>query len=236
MELHGVEVTWLGHAAIRLRLSDGTVLLIDPWLTGNPSCPEPEHEQDRVDAIFVTHGHFDHIGSTASLARAHGAPVFAIHEIAVYLEAAGVTQVTGSNKGGSIEGPGGVSAALVDAVHSSGISGDEGIIPGGEAAGWIIDVPDGPTFYHAGDTGVFGDMRLIGELWAPDIGFLPIGGHYTMGAEHAAKAADMLGLSAVVPIHFGTFPILAGTPDELAQALSGTGVELAALDIGVPVS
>jgi L-ascorbate metabolism protein UlaG (beta-lactamase superfamily) len=235
MNLHGVELTWLGHASIRLRLTDGTVLLIDPWLEGNPACPEAEHSQDRVDGVYITHGHFDHIGDTLALSTAHSPQVFAIHEISVFLESQGVGNVVGSNKGGSVTGPGGITATLVDAVHSSGMSGDEGIIPGGEAAGWILAVPDGPTVYHAGDTTVFGDMQLIGELWSPDLALLPIGGHYTMGPDHAAVAARMLGVSAVVPIHYGTFPILDGTPIELLAALEGSDIEVIEATAGVPI-
>lgn len=236
MDLNGHEVTWLGHSAIRVRLANGLVALVDPWLTDNPSCPEEEHNQEQVDAIFVTHGHFDHLGDTAALATTHGAPVFAIHEVALHLEAVGVDGVVGSNKGGTVEAPGGIAATLVDAVHSAGISGENGAIAGGEAAGWILALPGGPTLYHAGDTAVFRDMSLIAELWAPDVAFLPIGGHFTMGPDHAARAARMLGASTVVPIHFGTFPILAGTPEELQAALEGSDIEVAALEIGVPVT
>jgi len=235
MDLKGVELTWLGHAAIRLRLTDGTVLLIDPWLSGNPACPDAEQEQERVDAVYLTHGHFDHIGSTREIAGQHEPQIFAIHEIAVYLEGIGVGNVVGSNKGGTVVGPGDVAATLVDAVHSSGLSGDDGIVPGGEAAGWVLAVPGGPTVYHAGDTAVFGDMALIGELWSPDLALLPIGGHYTMGPVHAARAAELLGVSAVVPIHYGTFPILAGTPAEFATALQGTRIEMVEAEAGVPI-
>jgi L-ascorbate metabolism protein UlaG (beta-lactamase superfamily) len=235
MNLQGVEITWLGHASIRLRLEDGTVLLIDPWLEGNPACPDAEHSQERVDGVFITHGHFDHIGSTVALAAAHAPQVFAIHEIAVFLESQGVGNVVGSNKGGTVIGPGEVAATLVDAVHSSGISGDDGIVPGGEAAGWVLAVPGGPTIYHAGDTTVFGDMSLIGELWSPDLALLPIGGHYTMGPDHAARAARMLGVSAVMPIHYGTFPILDGTPIELLAALEGSDIEVIEATAGVPI-
>ena len=153
----------------------------------------------------------------------------------MFLESQGVGNVVGSNKGGSVTGPGGVTATLVDAVHSSGMSSDEGIIPGGEAAGWVLAVPNGPTVYHAGDTTVFGDMQLIGELWSPDLALLPIGGHYTMGPDHAAVAARMLGVSAVVPIHYGTFPILDGTPAELAAALDGSGIEMIEAMAGVAI-
>lgn len=235
MDLQGVEVTWLGHATIRLRLNDATVILIDPWLRGNPSCPDEEHEQDRVDSIYITHGHFDHIGDTLTLAQAHDPSIFAIHEVAEYLGASGADNVVGSNKGGTVEGPGGVSATLVDAAHSGGISAESGIVAGGEAAGWVLSIPAGPTFYHSGDTAVFGDMELIAKLWSPDIAFLPIGGHFTMGPDQAALAARMLGVGAVVPIHFGTFPVLAGTPAELTTALEGSGIEVIEAPIGKPL-
>lgn len=235
MDLHGVELTWLGHASVRLRMVDGTTVFIDPWLAGNPTCPESEHHPTRADAIYITHGHFDHIGDSVGLAAATGAQVFAIHEVATWLEGRGVKNVTGSNKGGAVDGPGGIKAILTDAVHSSGISGDEGIEAGGEAAGWILDVPDGPTFYHAGDTTVFGDMKLIKKIYHPDIALLPIGGHYTMGPGLAARAGRRLGVKTVIPIHYGTFPILAGTPDQLRE-FAGDDFEVAALEIGVPVS
>ena len=236
MDLQGVELTWLGHAAFRLRLKDGTVLLIDPWLSGNPACPDAEREQERVDAIYLTHGHFDHFGDTEAIAAKHEPQIFAIHEIAVYLEGLGVANVVGSNKGGTVVGPGEVAATLVDAVHSSGLSGEDGILPGGEAAGWVLAVPGGPTVYHAGDTAVFGDMALIGELWSPDLALLPIGGHFTMGPVHAARAARLLGVSAVIPIHYGTFPILAGTPVDLAAALGSSGIEVIEATAGVPIT
>ena len=235
MRLRGVELTWLGHAAIRLRLGDGTTVFIDPWLSGNPACPESEHTQERADAIFITHGHFDHIGDTVALAAATGAQVFAIHEVAVWLEAQGVQNVVGSNKGGVVTAPGGIRAVLTDAVHSSGISGDQGVSAGGEAAGWILDVPDGPVFYHAGDTTLFGDMKLIRKVYGPSIAFLPIGGHYTMGPGVAAKAGKMLGVRTVVPIHYGTFPILTGTPEQLADKAKDD-FKVVALEIGVPVT
>ncbi len=234
MDLRGVELTWLGHGAVRLALGDGTTVMIDPWLDGNPACPEEVAEQERVDTIYITHGHFDHFGEAPALAQRTGAAVHAIHEIAVYLESHGVHAI-GSNKGGTVECAGGIKATLVDAVHSSGISGDPGIIPGGEAAGWVLEVPDGPTIYHAGDTAVFGDMALIGELWSPDIALLPIGGHFTMGPAHAARAGRLLGAPTVIPIHYGTFPILAGTPAALEEAADGA-FEVVELAIGSPAS
>ena len=233
MNFAGLEVTWLGHAAVRIRTDDGTTVLIDPWLKGNPSCPESEHAQERVDAIFLTHGHFDHVGDTLEIARATGAQVHAIHEIALWLESQD-TKAVGSNKGGTVSSVGGIKASLTDAVHSSGISGDSGIIPGGEAGGWVLEFPGGPTLYHAGDTMVFGDMALIRDIWKPDVAFLPIGGWYTMGPEQATIAGRVLEVEAVVPIHFGTFPILDGTPSELAEGASGA-FEVAQMEIGVPV-
>jgi L-ascorbate metabolism protein UlaG (beta-lactamase superfamily) len=233
MDFGGLEVTWLGHASIRIRTGDGTTVLIDPWLEGNPGCPESEYSQERVDAIFVTHGHFDHVGNTVEIAEATGAQVHAIHEIAVWLESVGVENAVGSNKGGTVESVAGIRASLTTAVHSSGISGEAGIVPGGEAGGWVLEFPDGPTLYHAGDTMVFGDMSLIREIWLPDVAFLPIGGWYTMGPQQAAMAARLLEVETVVPIHYGTFPILTGTPEELREAASGA-FDVTALEIGAP--
>lgn len=235
MNLRGLELTWLGHATFRIRTGHGTTIYVDPWLDGNPSCPAAEHHPDRVDAIFVTHGHFDHFGSVPELAARLGPQVFCIHEIGVYLEGLGVGGAVGCNKGGTVEGPGGVRATMVDAVHSGGITTEDGIVDGGTPAGWVLDFPKGPTIYHAGDTSVFGDMALIAEMHLPQIALLPIGGHYTMGPPEAARAARMLGVKTVVPMHYGTFPVLAGTPEELATELSGSGIEVAALQIGVPV-
>lgn len=234
MNLQGLEITWLGHAATRIRMGDGTTVLIDPWLEGNPSCPTSEYAQERVDAIFITHGHFDHYGKADELAKQSGAPVFAIHEVASYLAGRGVEEAIGSNKGGTVQSIAGIEATLVDAVHSGGISGDHGIVAGGEAAGWILEFPGGPTIYHVGDTALFSDLKLIGDIWRPDIALLPIGGWYTMGPREAARAGQWIGAETVIPVHYGTFPILAGTPAELADHAGGA-FEVAALEIGVPV-
>jgi len=234
MDLKGLELTWLGHAATRIRTDDGTTLLVDPWLT-SPNGVESEHHPDRVDALFITHGHADHFGDTLDIVQNTGAEVHAIHEICVWLGDQGVENVVGSNKGGRVDTVAGIGATMTTAVHSSGLNGDQGLVPGGEAGGWILEFPGGPTIYHAGDTMVFGDMALIKELWAPDIALLPIGGWYTMDPRQAAMAGKMLGVSTVVPIHFGTFPILAGTPAELSEHAAGA-FEVAALEIGVPVT
>jgi L-ascorbate metabolism protein UlaG (beta-lactamase superfamily) len=224
-------LTWLGHATVRLDLADGTVAFIDPWLDG-PTCPDDARDPERVDSIYITHGHFDHIGNTEDLVAKHQPSLFAIHEICVYLGDRGAENPVGSNKGGTVEGPGGIKGTLVEASHSSGISGDDGIVAGGEACGWMLELPGGTTLYHAGDTGLFGDMALIGDMFDIDVALLPIGGHYTMGPDHAAKAARMLQAKAVLPIHYGTFPILAGTPAELKDALEGSGIVVVDAEIG----
>ena len=182
MKLDGVEITWLGHAAFRFRLDDGATLLIDPFLAGNPLCPAEAKRPGQVDAIFVTHGHRDHLGDAATIALSTGATVFSIFEIKRWLMQQGLEdeQTVPLNKGGTVSAPGGMRATFVHAVHSSGIYGEDGMIDGGSAGGWVLDFPGGPTVYHAGDTDVFGDMKLIGELWEPDIACLPIGGHFTM--------------------------------------------------------
>lgn len=231
MRLHGVEVTWLGHSAFRFRLDDGTTVYVDPWLAGNPACPPDEHHPSSADAVYVSHGHFDHLGNAEEVVRATGARLFAIHEVAVWAESRGLTTAVGSNKGGTVEGPGGIRATMVDAVHSAGISGDQGIVPGGEAAGWVFEFPGGPVVYFAGDTMPFGDMELIRRFWAPTIAFLPIGGWFTMDPRQAAHAARLVGAETVVPMHFGTFPILAGRPEELREQAAGD-FEVLDLEIG----
>jgi L-ascorbate metabolism protein UlaG (beta-lactamase superfamily) len=235
MLFNGVEATWLGHATFRFRLGDGTTIYVDPWLSGNPSCPEGDQSPDRVDAIYLTHGHFDHFGDTLALAEAHSPAIFCNHEISVYLGSKGVENVVGLNKGGTVEGPGGVSGTLVDAVHSSGISDGDRIVDGGDPGGWILRFPDGPTVYHAGDTTVFGDMALIGSMYGPDVALLPIGGHFTMDPAGAAYAAHLVDARTVIPIHYGTFPILAGTPAELAAGLEGADITVVEATIGEPI-
>jgi L-ascorbate metabolism protein UlaG (beta-lactamase superfamily) len=232
----GVAITWLGHAAVRIELPDGAVLLIDPWLTGNPSCPAEFHAPERVDGILITHGHYDHFGDTLSIASAHGPNIYAIHEICVFLEAQGIDSVVGMNKGGTVTVPGGVEATMVDAVHSSGLSADGGIVDGGSPAGWVLRLPSGGVIYHAGDTALFGDMSLIGERSRPDLAILPIGGHYTMGPEDAAQAAILLRARAVLPVHWGTYPILSGRPADLKEALNGSGIAVVSPAIGAALA
>jgi L-ascorbate metabolism protein UlaG (beta-lactamase superfamily) len=234
MDLQGTELTWLGHAAVRFRLPDGQVVLVDPWLQDNPACPDAEQQPERVDAVFVTHGHFDHLGNTVDVARRLAPEIFCNAEIGWWLEGQGIEGATGLNTGGTVQTAGGLSGTLVPAVHSSGITADDGIANGGAAGGWVLRLPGGPTVYHAGDTFVFGDMALIAELFAPDIALLPIGGHFTMDPRAAAHAVRLLGVQAVVPIHYATFPLLAGTPDQLRDEVAGAA-EVVELTPGDPV-
>ena len=209
----GGSLTWLGHAAFRLDSPGGKRIYVDPWLQ-NPNCPENEREPERVDLIALTHGHDDHVGETVELVQKHSCPVVAQVELAAWLSRNGVSQdaLTAFNKGGTVE-QAGITITMTDAKHSS--SCEDGTYAG-EAAGLVLGV-DGTNVYFAGDTCVFGDMQLIGRVYEPDLAVLPIGGHYTMDPREAAVALELLGVKRCVPCHYGTFPLLAGTPDELRK-------------------
>jgi len=218
----GVPLTWLGHASFRLDSPGGKRIYVDPWLTGNPKCPEAEREPERVDLIALTHGHGDHVGDTVALWEKFKPPVIAVVELRGWLERQGVESGFGQNpnKGGTVD-LGGVKVTFTDANHSS--SADDGTYLG-EPAGIVLELEDGFTLYFAGDTNVFGDMALIRRIYAPEVAVLPIGGHFTMAPPEAAVALELLGVKRCVPCHYGTFPLLAGTPEELAKL--APGVEL----------
>lgn len=227
-----VELTWLGHGTFKLRLETGEVVVLDPWVDGNPSYPRG-HEFDRVDTIIVSHGHFDHIHDAVPLAKRFKPKVIGIYELCQWLEGKGVENCSAMNKGGTqIAGP--VAVTMTHAVHSCGILDEGKIIYGGEAAGYVLSFPDGRSLYFAGDTNVFSDMALITELYQPSLALLPVGDLFTMGPREAAKACRMLKCRKVIPMHFGTFPALTGTPDQLASEDLG-GAEVWRLNPGVPV-
>lgn len=210
-------VTWLGHATVLIESRSGYRLLIDPFLTNNPSYPKDFALPEHIDAILITHGHGDHMSDALPLAQKTGAKVVAIHEIALYLGSKGITNIVGMNLGGSVQ-LGDVKATMVEAKHSSAIEFDGELRYAGTAAGYVLTTDEGDCIYIAGDTSVFGDMSLIAELYAPQVVMLPIGGHFTMGPKEAALATRLLKPQAILPLHFGTFPPLKGRPADL-QAL-----------------
>jgi L-ascorbate metabolism protein UlaG (beta-lactamase superfamily) len=206
-------LTWLGHATFRLDSPGGKRIYVDPFLNGNPKCPENEQSPERVDVIAITHGHGDHVGDTIELAKKFSCTVVAPVELADWLGGQGVENTRDPNKGGTVDVDG-VKFTLTNAFHSS--SNNDGAYMG-EPCGVVVTLENGKKAYFAGDTCVFGDMQLIGRLHSPDVAVLPIGGHYTMDPKEAAVALELLGTKRCVPCHFGTFPVLTGTPDELAQ-------------------
>jgi L-ascorbate metabolism protein UlaG (beta-lactamase superfamily) len=214
-------ITWLGHGSFHFRTPGGQRLLIDPWLETNPKCPAAWKKPSALDGILITHGHADHATDAASVAKATGAPVVASFEICTWLARKGVKNVRPMNKGGT-QSLGGVLVTMVDARHSSSIEENGVLIPLGEAAGFVLKFEDGLPLYFAGDTALFGDMRLIAELYKPIIACVPIGDLFTMGPQEAAKACEWLGVKQVVPMHYGTMPALTGTPDMLRKHLPST--------------
>ncbi len=218
-------ITWYGHACVELRTPGGKTVLFDPWFS-NPKSPKAPDAVTTCDLMLVTHGHDDHFGDALPIASRTRPAWPAIHELSLWLARnyAGNETVIGMNKGGTVTAAG-LRVTMTGADHSAGTWDAEAGMPRylGEPAGFVVELEDGRRVYHAGDTNVFGDMRLIGELWHPDLAILPIGGHFTMGPDEAAVAVELLGVRRVLPIHWGTFPILAGTPEALAEALERRG-------------
>ena len=222
--MQSLAITWLGHSTFLLRTPGGKRILLDPWLTNNPSCPEHLKKVPKVDLILASHGHFDHIDDLITIARDSGAPVVGIFELCDWLGRKGIQQVSPMNKGGSQE-IAGLRITMTDARHSSGFVDNGQMVYMGEPAGFVIRLEDGRSLYYAGDTCLFGDMRLIGELYTPEIAFLPIGDRFTMDPVQAAKACELLGVRQVVPMHWGTFPLLTGTPAALKVLVEPKGVQ-----------
>jgi L-ascorbate metabolism protein UlaG (beta-lactamase superfamily) len=225
---NGLRLTWVGHATWIMETPGGKRVLIDPWVTGNPVVPDELKDPGPFDVLLLTHGHNDHTGDAVDLATRHSPKaVLAMIELGDYLEANGVENVIGYNKGGTAEAEG-LKFTMVDARHSSSFTQPDGtILHTGDPNGYIVSLEDGRRVYVAGDTSVFGDMALIGRLYKPDVAILPIGDFFTMGPFEAAEAIRMLGVKKVVPTHYGTFPALHGTPDQLRrEAADVSGLEV----------
>jgi len=230
------ELTWLGHASFRLDSPGGKRIYVDPWLNGNPKCPEGEVEPERCDVIALTHGHGDHVGDTVAISQKFDCPVIAQVEMRGWLSLNGLSEdpTQGINKGGTAE-VAGIKLTLTHANHSSSVFEDGQFRYTGESCGFVIELEDGFTIYFAGDTNVFTDMSLIGRIYTPDVAVIPIGDHYTMGPREAAVAIELLDVSRIVPCHYGTFPILSGTPETLRE-LAPQGVEILAPEPGEALS
>jgi L-ascorbate metabolism protein UlaG (beta-lactamase superfamily) len=219
-----VGFTWLGHGGYRFESAEGKRVYVDPWLE-NPKFPESERNLERVDVLVLTHGHNDHIANAVDICKQHSPKVVAIFELAGWLESQGAegASALGMNKGGTVDVDG-IKFTMTHALHSSGFGGGEGITYLGEAAGYVIEFENGLKVYCAGDTAVFGDMQLIGRLHSPDVAVLPIGDHFTMGPRQAALALELLGTRRCIPVHWGTFGLLTGTPDALREQAPGVEI------------
>ena len=212
-------LTWLGHAATHLQIG-GLSILIDPFLTGNPSYPGGwEDGLSKLDVIALTHGHDDHIGDTLRLAEKYDALLVAQFELAMWLNAQGLSRLEPMNTGGTVH-VGNVRFSIVPAFHSASILRDGQMISLGDPAGLVIHDDDN-SVYHAGDTGLFSDMALIQRLFQPRVGLLPCGDRFTMGPEQAAIACnEFLDLETIIPIHWGTFDLLTGRPEQFAELVT----------------
>jgi L-ascorbate metabolism protein UlaG (beta-lactamase superfamily) len=226
LAMRGNRLTWLGHATFQVTTPSGKVILFDPWLENNPSCPEPLKKPTALEVMLISHGHSDHMADAVALAKKFKPDIIAIHEIGMWLGSKGVEKVHGMNKGGT-QTVGEIEVTMVNALHSSGIQDGSNVIYGGDPAGYVVRFPGSLSIYHAGDTAVFGDMKIIGELYRPDLALLPIGDFYTMGPREAALAIRLLNVKHVVPMHYGTFPTLTGRPEKLRELTK----EIAGLEI-----
>ena len=224
----GVKVTYLGHAAFRIISPKGVVIYIDPFLSRNPKTPPEMKTVEKADLILVTHGHGDHVGDTLAIAEKTNAKIVAIAELGRYLKSKGAKDVTRMNKGGTYTTRG-IHITMVNALHSSSVTETEAVSSGqkkarivyaGDPAGFVIRLENGFSVYHAGDTAVFGDMKIIGEIYKPELSLLPIGSHFTMDPTEATYAAKLIGSKYVIPMHYGTFPVLTGTPEVFLKLMA----------------
>jgi L-ascorbate metabolism protein UlaG (beta-lactamase superfamily) len=230
-----LSITWLGHATFIITTPGGKRIVTDPWLEGNPMCPPSHKRIDTADLIMLSHGHFDHTGDIVSVSRATNATILAVFELSVWLEKKGLSNVTGMGIGGTVKAAG-LDVTMVPALHTSSIVENDTIVYLGQPAGFVVRLENDRVIYFAGDTALFGDMALIGEMYRPEIAFLPIGDHYTMGPDAAARAARMLGVRQVVPMHYGTFPALTGTPARLRALVEPHGIDVLVIKPGETAS
>jgi len=237
MRLSGIKVTWLGHATFLIETPGGKSIMVDPWVTNNPSTPADKKSFAKLDVMLCTHGHGDHIGDAVELARKHNPKVVGIYELCIWMQGKGAKQIAPMNKGGTQQ-VADVKVTMVHANHSSGIEDGNQVVYAGEPCGYVITFDNGLKIYHAGDTNVFGDMEIIRDLYRPDLALLPIGDLFTMGPKEAAYACRLLEPKAVIPMHWGTFPLLTGTPPEFGHELKagGLGVELITMKPGETIS
>jgi len=214
----GVKVTYLGHSAFKIISPKGVVIYIDPFLSGNPKTPAEMKTVEKADLVLVTHGHGGHLGDTLAIAEKTNAKIVVIPELGRYLTKKGAKNVVGMNKGGTYTSHG-IAITMVHALHSSSVTEGDQVIYMGDPAGFVIRFENGFTLYHAGDTGIFGDMKIIGEIYKPELSLLPIGSHFTMDPREATYASKLLGSKYVIPMHYGTFPVLAGTVEEFLRLM-----------------
>jgi L-ascorbate metabolism protein UlaG (beta-lactamase superfamily) len=218
--LGGTRITYLGHSTFRFVTAGDEQIIIDPFLTENPQTPDHLKRVGELDTILITHGHFDHFSDVMPLQGQTGAATVSNFEIFSYLQRQGVENAMPVQKGGTIH-VGGIKVTATHAFHSSSIALDDGtVIYAGEPMGYVVEFESGFKVYHAGDTAVFSDMQLIGELYRPDVALLPIGDQVVMSPYEAAHATRLLGIPHVVPIHYGTFPFVPGTPEEFQKHLN----------------